>query len=120
MKTKNALKDKSYEFAVDAVNLCFNLQQNKKEYLISKQLLRCATSIGANVEEAIGGQSEKDFLHKISISYKEARVSHSWLRLMADTKLIDLDTKEIYLKKVEELLKIIGSIQITMKAKRNS
>ena len=82
--------------------------------------MRSATSIGANIEESQGAQSRKDFISKLSIAYKEARESHYWLRLMADTKLIDLDTKDIYLKKVEELLKIIGSIQITMKKKRNS
>lgn len=118
MKTKNPLRDKSYAFAVQAVNLCFKLQKKKKEYIISKQFLRSATSIGANIEEAIGGQSEKDFLHKISISYKEARESRYWLRLMADTTLIDNETKDSFLMKVNELLKIMGSIQITMKSKK--
>ncbi len=117
MKSKNPLREKSYGFSVLAVKLCFRIQDEKKEFLISKQFMRSATSIGANVEEAIGGQSEKDFLHKISISYKEARETHYWLRLMGDVDLIDKETKEKLLEKVEELLRIIGSIQRTIKSK---
>ncbi|MEQ8624708.1 MAG: four helix bundle protein [Vicingaceae bacterium] len=75
MKTNNPALDKSYEFALIAVKLCFSIQKDKKEYILSKQLLRSGTSIGANMEEAIGGQSNKDFLHKVSIAYKEARES---------------------------------------------
>ena len=62
MKTENVIQQKSYAFAVRIVKLCRYLQEEKKEFVLSKQLLRSGTSIGANVEEAIGGQSEKDFL----------------------------------------------------------
>lgn len=120
MKKENPLRDKSYDFALAAVKLCFRLQDEKKEYLLTKQFMRSATSIGANVEEAIGGQSEKDFLHKISISYKEAREAHYWLRLMGDSNLINVEIKSELLEKVEELLRIIGSIQRTIKTRKKA
>ena len=88
MKTNNPALDKSYEFALTVVKLCYSIQNDKKEFILSKQLLRSATSIGANMEEAIGGQSNKDFLHKVSIAYKEARESHYWIRLIGDSYII--------------------------------
>ena len=88
-------------------------------YLLSKQILRSGTSIGANIEEAIGGQSTKDFLHKLSISYKEARETHYWLRLLRDSTYISKEESIVLIEKCEELLRIIGSIQKTTKA-RNS
>ena len=120
MKKENPLLDKSYSFAVRISKLCFRIQKEKKEYNLTKQLLRSGTSIGANVEEAIGGQSEKDFYHKLTISYKEARESHYWIRLMVDVDLIEKDLKDDLLQDVDELLRIIGSIQKTMRLKMNS
>ena len=79
MKKNNPALDKSYAFALKVVKLCFRIQDDKREFILSKQLLRSSTSIGANTEEAIGAQSDKDFLHKISNAYKEARESHYWL-----------------------------------------
>ena len=88
---------------------------------MSKQLLRSGTSIGANVEEAVGGQSEKDFLSKMTIAYKEAHETHYWLRLMHDSELIDQAAFESIIHDCDELLKLIGSITKTMKTKiRNS
>ena len=66
----------------------------KKEYVLSKQLLRAGTSVGANIEEAIGGQSEKDFFAKLTIAYKEARETHYWLRLLTDTEFITKEESE--------------------------
>ena len=83
-------------------------------------MLRSATSIGANIEEAIGGQSGKDFIHKISISYKEARETHYWIRLLGDAEILSHDEKNEYLEKVEELPCIMTAIQITMKTKLNN
>ena len=114
---ENPLRDKSYAFALLMLKKCINLQKDSKEYVISKQLMRSATSIGANIEEAIGGQSNKDFVHKISISYKEARETHYWIRLLGDADLISEDETRKYLEKVEELLRIMTAIQKTMKAK---
>jgi four helix bundle protein len=84
MKEDNVVQKKSYAFAVRIVKVYQHLAESKREYVLSKQLLRSGTSIGANVEEAIGGQSGKDFYAKLNISYKEARESHYWIRLLRD------------------------------------
>ena len=82
MKTNNIIQDKSFAFAVRIVKLYKFLCDEKKEFVLSKQLLRCGTSIGANIEEAIGGHSEKDFFAKLTISYKEARETKYWINLL--------------------------------------
>ncbi len=121
MKQNNIVQEKSYQFAIRIVKLYKYLYEEKKEFVLSKQLLRCGTSIGANIEEAIGGQSEKDFFAKLTISYKEARETHYWLRLLTDTEYLTNNESKSLITDVEELLKIIGSIQKTMKIKiRNS
>ncbi len=78
----NIIQRKSYDFAIRIVRIYKYLCEEKKEYTLSKQLLRSGTSIGANVEEAIGGQSEKDFFAKLTIAYKEARETKYWIRLL--------------------------------------
>ncbi len=93
MKNNNLMQDKSYNFAIKIVRLYQYLVREKKEYVLSKQILRCGTSIGVNIEEAIGGQSKKDFYTKITIAYKEARETYYWLRLLHDTNYIDEQTK---------------------------
>lgn len=115
MKKDNVIQIKSYEFALRVVKLYKHLSQEKKEYVLSKQLLRSGTSIGANVEEAIGGQSRKDFFAKLSISYKEARESHYWIRLLRDSDYLSEKESASLLKDIEEILKIIGSIQKTIR-----
>ena len=117
MKKDNIVRDKSYEFSIRVVNTYKFLCEEKKEFVLSKQLLRCGTSIGANVEEAIGGQSEKDFFAKLSIAYKEARETHYWIRLLTDTNYLNEKQGKSLLNDVEELLKIIGSILKNMKNK---
>jgi four helix bundle protein len=84
MKSDNIIQHKSFAFAIRIVNLYKYLTSEKKEFVLSKQLLRSGTSIGANIEESIGGQSEKDFLSKLSIAYKEARESIYWLKLLSN------------------------------------
>ncbi|HLD64205.1 MAG TPA: four helix bundle protein [Candidatus Peribacteraceae bacterium] len=81
---KNPLRAKSYEFALAIVNLYKRLQSDQREYVLSKQLLRSATSVGANVEEAQQAQSRRDFILKTSIAMKEAYESRYWLRLLQD------------------------------------
>ena len=119
MKTNNIVQEKSFAFAIRIVNLYKYLVAEKKEFVLSKQLLRSGTSIGANVEEAIGGVSDKDFLNKLGISYKESRESIYWLKLLNATDYITKDEFESLHIDAEELCKIIGKIQITMK-NRNS
>jgi four helix bundle protein len=112
---ENLIVSKSFAFSIRIVKFYKYLKTKKKENELSKQILRSGTSIGSNVEEAIGGQSKKDFLNKISIAYKEARETHYWLRLLYETKFINQDEFESLLKDCEELLKILGSIQISTK-----
>jgi four helix bundle protein len=115
MKKDNIIQIKSYNFAVRVVKLYKHLSEEKKEFILSKQLLRSGTSIGANVEEAIGGQSRKDFFAKLTIAYKEARESHYWIRLLKDTDFLTEKESESLLADIEEILKIIGSIQKTVR-----
>ncbi|MBI1838663.1 MAG: four helix bundle protein [Flavobacteriia bacterium] len=111
---QNIIQEKSYQFAIKIVHACKELQTENKEYILSKQLLRSGTSIGANIEEAIGGQSRKDFYAKLTISYKEARESKYWIRLLIDTKQMDSVKGNELLENIEEILRIIGSIQKTI------
>lgn len=115
MKTNNVIQKKSYNFALKIILFCLDLQKNQKEYILTKQLIRSGTSIGANIEEAIGSQSRKDFFAKLCISYKEARESHYWLRLLRDSRLILEHDAEELINDCEELLRIIGAIQKTIK-----
>jgi four helix bundle protein len=117
MKKDNVLLDKSYGFALRIIKAYRNLCEEKKEYVLSKQLLRAGTSIGANVEEAIGGQSGRDFFAKISISYKEARETHYWIRLLRDSGYISEPQSDSLLQDCEELQKIITAIQRTIKSR---
>jgi len=113
---ENVIQIKSYAFAIKIVNICKFLQAEKKEYILSKQLIRSGTSIGANIEEAIGGQSRKDFFAKLTISYKEARETKYWIRLLTDTNYLTKEQTAPLLEDIEELLRIIGSIQKTIRS----
>lgn len=115
MKKNNVIQEKTYAFAIRIVRLHGYLVNNKKEFILSKQLLRCGTSIGANVEEAIGSQSEEDFFFKMTIAYKEARETHYWIRLLTDTNYLNKEESKSLLNDINEILKIIGSIQNTVK-----
>ncbi|MGE4345995.1 MAG: four helix bundle protein [Flavobacteriaceae bacterium] len=116
MKSDNIIQIKSYAFAVRIIKVYQFLSNEKKEFVLSKQLLRSGTSIGANIEEAIGGQSGKDFFAKLTIAYKEARETHYWIRLLKDTDYLTKEQSESLLEDINELLKIIGSIQKTIRS----
>ena len=115
MKADNAVQVKSYAFAIRIIKVYKYLIEEQKEYVLSKQLLRCGTSIGANIEEAIGGQSQKDFFAKLTISHKEARETKYWISLLRDTDYLTSEQSVSLLSDVEELLRIIGSIQKTLR-----
>lgn len=119
MKKDNVVQTKSYNFAIRIIKLFQFLQAEKKEFILSKQILRSGTSIGANIEEAIGAQSTKDFYAKLSIAYKETRETHYWLRLLTDTDYLTKEQSKHLITDVEELLKIIGSIQKSIKNKKS-
>lgn len=82
---ENILKEKSYRFALRIVKLYQYLANEKKEFVVSKQVLRSGTSIGANIEEANQAQSKSDFIHKLSISQKESFETHYWIRILRDS-----------------------------------
>jgi four helix bundle protein len=118
MKENNIVLAKSYAFAIRIVNCYKYLFIEKKEFVLSKQLVRAGTSIGANVEEAVGGQSRKDFAAKLSIAYKETRETYFWVRILRDTQFLDIKAAESLLADAEELLKIIGCILKTLKEEK--
>lgn len=120
MKAENIVREKSYAFALRIVKAYKYLAEEKKEYVLSKQLLRCGTSVGANIEEAIGGQSSKDFFAKLNVSYKEARETMYWLRLLKDSDILNEKESDSLMNDCDELLKIIGTIIKTMKVKLSS
>lgn len=104
----NVVLNKSFDFALEIIEL-YKILKSKNEFVISKQLLRSGTSIGANVEEATAAQSKKDFTTKMSIASKEARETRYWLRLLNQSKLVEYDYKN-YLNKIDELIRIITAI----------
>ena len=103
---KNIILDKSFDFSIRIVNLYKYLKNDQKEYVLSKQLLRSGTSIGANVNEAQAGQSKKDFIAKMCIASKEARESLYWINLLIATKYLSLEDDY----EIEELKKMLTSI----------
>ena len=117
MKEDNVIQLKSYNFALRMVKLYRFLTEKKKEYVLSKQILKSGTSIGANVEEALGAQSKADFICKLAIAYKEARETHYWIRILRDSKYITEKQASSILKDIEDILNIIAKIQITSKKK---
>jgi four helix bundle protein len=106
-----AVQRKSFKFALDIIKLYSKLQE-QKEYVISKQLLRSGTSIGANVQEAIGGESRKDFASKMSIARKEARETRYWLCLLRESDLTDMKMANELIA-VDELLRLLTAIIMT-------
>ena len=108
MKTENPILEMSFEFSLKIIDLYKKLI-DKKEFVISKQLLKSGTSIGANVEEAIAAQSRKDFISKMSIASKEARETRYWLRLLDKSKLVDINYSE-YLNAVEHIINVLTKI----------
>ncbi len=117
MAKYNVLQEKSFVFALRIVKLYKYLCEEKKEFVLSKQILRSGTSIGANIEEAIGGQSDKDFLSKLEISYKEARETNYWLRLLFASDYLTKEQADSLIADSEELKKILAKIIITLKNK---
>ncbi|EJL67484.1 four helix bundle protein [Chryseobacterium populi] len=110
---------KSFEFAVQIVNFYKKLSVEKKEYILSKQIIRSGTSVGANVREALNAQSRMDFIHKLSISQKECDETIYWLELLFATDYISKEEFENLQKPATEILKIIRSIIITTKSKNS-
>ena len=110
----NPVREKSFDFALSVIQLSRALTDDH-EYVISKQLLRSGTSIGALVEEAAGAESRKDFLHKMSIAHKEAREAHYWLRLLDASDLLPGRELDDYIAKADELVRLLTAITGSVK-----
>ncbi len=117
---ENLIKTKTYHFAIRIVKLNRFLVDEQKEYVLSKQILKSGTSIGANTEEADAGQSKKDFISKLSIALKEAKETHYWLRLLFDSEYITKQMFDSLILDCEEIIFIITKILQTSKANLNS
>ena len=113
---ENVIRGKSFGFALDIIRLYKKLQE-QREYVVSRQLLRSGTSIGANVEEAEAGQSRNDFLAKMSVASKEARETRYWLCLLQESDLVEVDVSK-ELAQVDELIRILTAIVKTTNEKR--
>jgi four helix bundle protein len=113
MKTENVILAKSYGFAIRIVNLYKYLVNEKKEFVLSRQVLRSGTSIGANVNESQSAESKPDFTHKLSIAAKEARETNYWLNLLKDTDFINGSMFDSIIRDCNEILTITNSIILT-------
>jgi four helix bundle protein len=113
--SNSIIKDKSFKFAIRIVKLYKYLCENKNEFVLSKQILRSGTSIGANINEALQGQSKKDFLMKMNISLKEFSETKYWLELIYATEYIDNKMMQSIFDDCIELEKILASIVKTTK-----
>lgn len=107
---RNEIQERSYEFALRIIKLVLALPNNVAGRRLGDQLLRAGTSVGANVEEGIGGYSKNDFANKMSIAYKEARENNYWLRLIRDSDLMKVDRLQPIIEESEEIVKMLFSI----------
>lgn len=118
---KNDIKTEvSEQFAIEIVNCCNFLSYKKKEYTMSKQLLRSGTSIGANIAESLYAESDSDFIHKLMIAQKEASETRYWLRLLFKTGYLPEPTYVSLKNECESLLRILSSIIKSMRNKAMS
>ena len=113
------LEEKSYAFALRIVKMNQYIQSKKKEYVLSKQILRSGTAIGALISEAQYAQSKSDFVHKLQIALKEANESKYWLRLLRDSNYINEAMSESMIQDVESLIKILTSSINTTRRKQS-
>lgn len=114
---KNVLKDKSFNFAIRIINLFKYLSTSRNEYVLSKQLLRSGTAIGALIRESQNAESKADFVHKLAIAQKECDESIYWIELLYHTEYLSSTEFESINNEAIEILKIIRSIIITSKNK---
>lgn len=112
---ENVLKERSYAFALRIIDTYKQLTLQQGEFVLAKQMLRSGTSIGANIEEADTAHSKRDFLSKVSISYKEAGETKYWLRLLKDSKYLENDAANTLICDADELIKIMTTIIKTTK-----
>jgi four helix bundle protein len=114
---QSIVKEKSFEFAIRVVKMYQFLHDDKKEYVMSKQVLRAGTSIGANIREALNAESTADFIHKLAIAQKETGETLYWLELLHATNYLDKTSFDSIYNQAEELYKIIIKIIVTTRQK---
>ena len=115
MVTRNPIQDKAYEFALNIVDYCRKIMREEKEYVLSKQVLRSGSSIGANIEEAQQAESKKDFISKMSISLKEAYETRYWIILIRDSGIETEEKSNVLFNQVQELIRMLVAIIKTSK-----
>jgi four helix bundle protein len=113
--SKSIVRDKSFDFALRIIKLYKYLTEQKREYVLSKQVLRSGTAIGALIREAEQGESKADFIHKLAIALKEAKETEYWLALLFHYEYIEDKSYESINADVEELIKLLISIIKTSK-----
>lgn len=112
------MKEKSYRFALRMIKLFQHLSGKQKEYVLSKQILRSGTSVGANIEEAYQGESKADFIHKLAIANKEAFETHYWLRLLRDSEMLEVKLANSLINDCSELeAMLVASIKTAKRRK---
>jgi four helix bundle protein len=117
---RNVVKEKTYAFSVKVIRLCQYLQSEKKEFILSKQLIRSGTNPGAMVREAEHAQSRKDFVHKMSIGLKEINESEYWIDLLYDTGYISKDQYDSIMWEAKQVLKLMIAIVKTTREKMHN
>jgi four helix bundle protein len=110
VKRDNIILEKTFQFGQRIIKLHLYLKDKKVDRILSVQLLRCGTSIGANVEEAMGGSSRKDFVQKLRIAYREARKTKYWLRLLKHSDLLETKLADSLIEDCNEILRILTTI----------
>ena len=118
MRTQGIIYDKCKMFAIEIIALCNELRDNN-EYVMSKQILKSATSTGANYCEALGAESPQDFLHKLSISLKEANETYFWLDILHSSGYLLTDRFDMLKSHLEEIYKMLNSTSFTVKKRNN-
>jgi four helix bundle protein len=116
---ESIIQKKSFDFSIQIVKTFEYLSNTRREFILSKQLLRSGTSIGANISEAEHGQSKKDFVHKLSIARKEANETIYWIKLLKATNFLESASSTKLLKDSEELMRLLTSIIKTTKERNN-
>ena len=119
MKEENVILDKTFKFGLRILKLYIHLKKKKVDGGLCSQILDSGTSIGANVEEAVGGSSRKDFINKLQIAYKEARETRYWLRLLREGDILEKKLADSFLKDCDEIIAILTAILNSSKG-RNS
>jgi four helix bundle protein len=119
LKAENVILDKSFKFGLRILKLYLHLRKKKIDAGLCSQVLDSGTSIGANIEEAVGGSSRKDFINKLQIAYKEARETKYWLRLLKEGEQLEKKLADSFLKDCDELIAILTAILNSSKG-RNS